>query len=269
MDYLLYSRTNQSQKVNFEYGIRPIYYYSRIVGLWPFSITHNLNGVIQTTRISLADGVWFFISLIMFSTATISKFEHIKYMSNLNLMIIIFNHIFHIIGLATGPLIITLDMYNRNKMADILASFTIFDNNVFNNVFVDLNPKLSKLIWFLFLYHLQMSRWKVHFNYKNEYWRACIHIIVPVLLTFIMQTVSFLVFDVIESKQSNYTLTSVFKSESPHILRNSIWIVILYPFIIFIRNLYDRFNALNSLLRFISAVFFHNYHFINSRLIYH
>lgn len=130
MDFLLISRTNQSKKLNFEYGIRPIYYFSRIIGLWSFSISHDSNGAINKTRISLIDGAWFLISLILFLTATISKFEHIKYISNFNLMIIILSHIFYIMGLACGPLIITMNMYNRNKMANILEMFTIFDNKV-------------------------------------------------------------------------------------------------------------------------------------------
>lgn len=137
-----YSRANQSQKLNFEYAIRPIYYSSRIIGLWPFSMSHDLNGVIQTTRISLFDGVWFLISLVQFFTATIFTYESIKYMPNLNLMIIIFNHIFHIMGLATGPVIIILDLFNRNKVANILASFTIFDNEVME--VLPNQPKSSK-----------------------------------------------------------------------------------------------------------------------------
>lgn len=93
-----------------------------------------------------------------------------------------------------------------------------------------------------------MSRLKIHFDYKNEYRHAWMHIIAPMALTFLMQFIPFLL---MESKQSNHTLFHVIQNESPHYLRNSMLIAILYPFIIFIRNLHNRFNALNSLLRFV------------------
>lgn len=116
--------------MNFECGIRPIYYISRVIGLWPFSIVHNSNGLIQRTEIRFFDALWFLVSIAIYFIATLTIFEGIKQSHSSNLMIMIFNYILQITGLAFGTLIIAVDMYNRNKIANILEMFTSFDNKV-------------------------------------------------------------------------------------------------------------------------------------------
>lgn len=53
-----------SGKNNFAYTIRPICYISRIVGLFPFTIIHDLNGDVQEARVTLLDFLWFKISIV-------------------------------------------------------------------------------------------------------------------------------------------------------------------------------------------------------------
>lgn len=132
MECLAEVRKNRSKKLNLEYGIRPIYYLSCAMGLWPFSIVYDVNGSIQKTQIRFIDAFWFLISISMYFTVTFTTFERIQHLSNSNLMVIIFNYLIQIMGLACGTLIIAMDMYNRNNIANILEMFTIFDNEVCN-----------------------------------------------------------------------------------------------------------------------------------------
>ena len=92
-----------------------------------------------------------------------------------------------------------------------------------------------------------MLKFNVYFNYKNERRRAWLLLIMGVLVVGILLTTSILILDNVDLMASPiiYFVSELF----PYFLRLSVWIVIDTTFIIFIRNLYDRFVALNSLLR--------------------
>lgn len=130
MEFFAKSRNNRTKNLNFEYGIRPIYYLSRTMGLWPFSIVHDSNGAIQRAQIRRIDALWFVISIAIYFTATLISFECVNRAHIGSLMILIFNYISQIVGLAFGTLIIAMDMCNRNRIANILEMFTAFDNEV-------------------------------------------------------------------------------------------------------------------------------------------
>lgn len=92
-----------------------------------------------------------------------------------------------------------------------------------------------------------MSRQEIHFNYKSEYRRAWSYIVAPMALTFIVHFV--LLLSLLQPKTDDIVFYTIF-AQTPYILRNLLTIINLYPLIAFIRNLYDRFDALNSFLRF-------------------
>lgn len=100
------------------------------MGLWPFSIVYDANGLVQKTQIRLLDFVWFLISTALYVTLTYTIFERIKHIPYTNLMIMIFNYILQILGLACGALIIALDMYHCSKIANILEMLSTFDTDV-------------------------------------------------------------------------------------------------------------------------------------------
>lgn len=130
MEFLAKSRNKRSKKINFEYGVRPIYYLSRCMGLWPFSIVYGLNGSIQKTQVRSIDAIWFLMSITLYLTATFTTFERIRQIPYSNMMIMIFNYIIQTMWLACSSLIIAMDLCNRNRIFKILEMFTTFDNEV-------------------------------------------------------------------------------------------------------------------------------------------
>lgn len=92
-----------------------------------------------------------------------------------------------------------------------------------------------------------MLNFNVFFNYNNERYRARLFLIIEFIIvgTLLMISIPTLDADEVIASPVKYILIEVY----PYCLRLSVWIVILGTFIIFIRNLYDRFVALNYLLR--------------------
>lgn len=120
---------------NFEYGFRPIYYFSRIAGLWPFSFVHHLNGTIQNARISRLDGTWFFISVCLHLLAIFYSHLDLDLVdkNDSNITTITFGTLYmlyRMISLLIGAVGIALDMINRHELANIMGKFIIFDNGV-------------------------------------------------------------------------------------------------------------------------------------------
>lgn len=123
------------QKIyNFEYGFRPIYYFSRLVGLLPFSIAHHSNGSITNAHISRLDGVWFSISMCFHLLAIFLSFLNTEDLNSISSVTTITFWILYILyrgnSLLIGTVGIIMDMLNRHKLADILRKFIIFDHDV-------------------------------------------------------------------------------------------------------------------------------------------
>lgn len=62
----LIRRIVPSKKINFAYSLLPIYYFSRAIGLLPFSIIRDANGKVQKTRVSAFDFFWFVTSICLY-----------------------------------------------------------------------------------------------------------------------------------------------------------------------------------------------------------
>lgn len=126
----------QFQQLTFEHGFKPIYYFLRVFGLWPFSICHNSKGAIQCARIGRLDGVWFFISMCLRPLAMFYFFVNVvdeykasstnKNVSTFEILYILFR----LFSLFIGLVGIILDMHHRYKLVNVLENFTIFDNEV-------------------------------------------------------------------------------------------------------------------------------------------
>lgn len=140
-------KKTQLQQLNFEHGFRPIYYFSRAVGLWPFSICHNSNGAIQSARISRLDGVWFFVSMCFHLLAMCYYYVNMVDLEDSNKTILTFSILYSLFqtkSLLIGAVGIVLDMLNRRRLVNLLEKFMIFDSEVGQ-------PKHG---WFLFLPNL-------------------------------------------------------------------------------------------------------------------
>lgn len=123
------SKNAPLKKLNFEHAFRPIYYFTRIAGLWPFSIIHDSNGRIQKTRVGLSDILRSILVICMNLTLiffTIKKLNR-KYESSLPFAGL---NMFKIVSLLTGTFQIVFDLINRKKLISILRKFSAFDNEV-------------------------------------------------------------------------------------------------------------------------------------------
>lgn len=115
----------------FQHGFQPIYYFSRLIGLWPFTMIYISNGLIKETRINLFDSVWFLISISFYLTALFYACR--KFDSDSSKIFDIWSLVYcigQILALLFGAVGIALDMFNRNKLINILNKFIIFDNEV-------------------------------------------------------------------------------------------------------------------------------------------
>lgn len=92
-----------------------------------------------------------------------------------------------------------------------------------------------------------MLKFNVYFNYKNERQRACLVLIAQAIALGILLIASLLTIEHREFTESPGTY--LLFEFGPYCLRLSVWTVFLATFIVFIRNLYDRFAALNHLLQ--------------------
>lgn len=117
---------------NDQHGFQSIYYFSRCVGLWPFTITYNSNGSIKEARICLFDWLWFWISnclnlAALFCSYERQSYEQSSYEDYFWYLIYNSSEMPTLLYLTAS---ITLDMFNRNKLVNILKKFIIFDRKV-------------------------------------------------------------------------------------------------------------------------------------------
>lgn len=116
-----------------QHSFKSVYYFSRCVGLWPFTITYNSNGSIKNARVYLLDGLWLLISVCLYLAALFYTIDDIKNAQPPNRNIRFSDLIFYlsqIPPLLFGPIGIALDLLNRNNLIGILEKFIIFDNQV-------------------------------------------------------------------------------------------------------------------------------------------
>lgn len=123
-----------SQKFNFFYSFRPIYYFSRTFGFMPFTIVFNSNGSIQGPNIRTFDILWFIIAItiyILSAIVVLQNTEHLE-MGSTTESAILKNTDFVILVsmLFFGALIIAMDMYNRGTIVEMLKSIKSFDDEV-------------------------------------------------------------------------------------------------------------------------------------------
>lgn len=119
--------------VHFSRIFRPIYIFSRICGLMPFTIqrsrTHNEQ---YEPRVSKWDGLWFAITFCFFLAMVTNTFlgEIILPHESIHELnaIILGNHLLRLMILIFGVFALIMDMCNRYKLIEILNKFSIFDH---------------------------------------------------------------------------------------------------------------------------------------------
>lgn len=85
------SEKAQVENVCFSYGFQPIYYFSRAIGLMPYSVVYNnSNGEIQAHRIYIRDGLWLVVSLCVYISVILHVFRDMKLPQDPNSTLYIF-----------------------------------------------------------------------------------------------------------------------------------------------------------------------------------
>lgn len=121
-----------SEKQNFSHCFRPIYYFARVAGQMPFTITSCRNGATVAAKFNICDFIWLAISLgihIYFIHWTFKEFESYKILSADDVLAI-FNLTMWIANFFLGIFFMVLDAYNRLKIVEMLNKITMFDQEV-------------------------------------------------------------------------------------------------------------------------------------------
>lgn len=233
----------QSQKFNFEHAIRPVFYSTRIAGLWPFSIVRDSNGNIQRARVALSDILWSILFIcfhltLLFYTFKKVKTAQVKIENQLRFIVL---SVFLISSLLVGIFGIIFDMINRHLLVNILRKFNLFDNEV-RLSFICLFQIQSKPKFRNFLLQKQISRFGVYFNYHRDNLVCWVYLLIPTSIALLLMTILVSVF----LRANSFEFI---RCTSVNCLHFAMWISIEVSFIIFMRSLCERFAALNSLLR--------------------
>lgn len=126
------NKDDQWVKNHFIQSISPIYYFSRSVGLMPFTIVHDKNEKVLAARVTVFDFAWFVISVCMHLGFLIFWCQNMDVSENES-----GSHVLPI-GEATALIIwliysvfcVAVDMYNRHRLVDIMRKFIVFDKDV-------------------------------------------------------------------------------------------------------------------------------------------
>lgn len=122
-----------STKLDFNVGIWSIYHSSRVVGLWPFSITSTSNGTIRRTQFRTGDAVWLLISMCLLLAALINSIYQMHVFTSqpvYGTLSMLGFYAFEITNLVSGIFAIVFDLIKRDELLRILQNFTDFDSEV-------------------------------------------------------------------------------------------------------------------------------------------
>lgn len=121
----LYARHEHSN--NLLGMFRPIYIYSRIYGLFPFSVNLELNKPIVTK----VDFLIFVLHLMLYTGyASLNIYSNTNKHAKIPTVIEIGNRINLVCGISSGIVVIVFDLLNRKNVWKIFQKFESFDRVV-------------------------------------------------------------------------------------------------------------------------------------------
>lgn len=124
---------NAPKSLTFAYSFRPIYYYARVCGLMPFSITSSANSAIFGAKFQKRDFIWLAISMcihIFFIYIVIQPFKSLESIDPDRIVVVLYNLSIFLLSLLFGFVYMIWDACNRFKFVKIFNEITIFDNEV-------------------------------------------------------------------------------------------------------------------------------------------
>lgn len=117
---------------NFYDHIKPVIIASRIFGFFPFIVRFGPNGNIEAAKIRLVDVIWFIVFL--FINLTSSYFvltASPNYASTAESTVLhLSDWFFDIYGVIVLLILVSLDMFNRNRLVNVLNDILMFDQKV-------------------------------------------------------------------------------------------------------------------------------------------
>lgn len=122
-----------SEKFNFMYSFRPIYFYSRVCGFMPFTITYKSCGAIDGLRIKKFDTLWFGVSIVINVTLAYMismDTEYLHETKNGSIILMGGDYLLQISSMIFDAVFIFADLCIRHKFVDILRKINIFDEQV-------------------------------------------------------------------------------------------------------------------------------------------
>lgn len=155
--------TNQASSLNFYHLVQPNHYASRIFGFVPFSFKFNTKHEVSGCKVKIRDFIWFLVSLFIYIslaflglyTLSVPNIEH-------SYILFVGNHVVVIFGLICGVFDIIFDMFNRNRLTDIILKINSFDKKV-NSIRIWIYKYFYSVIFFgLFSVFTDESIWFLH-----------------------------------------------------------------------------------------------------------
>lgn len=122
---------NQTISLNFYHVVQPIYYASRIFGFLPFSFKFNAKSEVSGCKVKIVDYIWFLFSLcnyiswayLCWFSLSVPNIEH-------SYVLFVGNHVVVVFGLVCGVFDAIFDIFNRNRLTDIIMKINTFDKEV-------------------------------------------------------------------------------------------------------------------------------------------
>lgn len=138
------------ENISFLDSFGPVYYYSRLFGLMPFTIDCDASRGVQKPRIDIFDGIWFSLSILIYISMAIIAYNDMKLPQDsdtASFILILGDYVLLILGLIYSALIIVFDMYNRFRLCELLNKFITFDKEVnFRNSIQFLTPNFYLML---------------------------------------------------------------------------------------------------------------------------
>lgn len=122
-----------AKQMDFLSSFKPIYYFSRLLGLMPFKIVCNLNGEFRVPRVGKLDGIWFIAAICVYLSLTFFVCQHIDLNMNLSRsenVLVHGNHLRIASNLICDAIAICMDMWNRFKLVNLFKKVLVFDKKV-------------------------------------------------------------------------------------------------------------------------------------------
>lgn len=119
-------------KNGFVQSVSPIYFFSRVVGLMPFTIAHDRDSKILRAKVTAFDFIWFVISISVHTCFVVIWYRNLDYkkIKNVSNVLPIGMGAHATFGLIYSVICVVMDMCNRCKLVDLLRRFMTFDKEV-------------------------------------------------------------------------------------------------------------------------------------------